>query len=159
MRPQRRETVMNTYVPLNIKHPMTQRLSDELIAAGAWINQRGWCPATGGNFSARIAPQGRVSADLDPDLSFNLSSDSSSDSNSELSSSELYDPCCLVTASGVHKGALTEDDLLEVDWDVNLSRLISRLAPQLRRSSTSLCTASPLRSARCSTHIRCPTRS
>lgn len=99
---------MNTYVPLNLKHPITQRLSSELIAAGAWIDQRGWCPATGGNFSARLALPEHLIADQTPNQISNQTS--------HLDSKELQDPCCLVTASGVHKGALTEDDLLEVDW-------------------------------------------
>ncbi|ODN43397.1 methylthioribulose 1-phosphate dehydratase [Piscirickettsia litoralis] len=28
---------------------------DQLIAAGAWISEKGWVPATGGNFSVRLA--------------------------------------------------------------------------------------------------------
>lgn len=32
-------------------------LADELIKAGAVFHQRGWVPATGGNFSARLSPE------------------------------------------------------------------------------------------------------
>ena len=58
----------------------TSNLAQELIAAGALFHQRGWVPATGGNFSAR------------------LSADS-----------------LLITASGWHKGELSESGFLEVD--------------------------------------------
>ncbi|RTE64510.1 methylthioribulose 1-phosphate dehydratase [Amphritea opalescens] len=33
---------------------MQALLSSELIDAGRWIDSQGWCPATGGNFSARL---------------------------------------------------------------------------------------------------------
>ena len=54
----------------------------QMIAAGALFHQRGWVPATGGNFSARLDP-GRV----------------------------------LITASGNHKGELTEGDFLIAGLD------------------------------------------
>ncbi|WP_370299047.1 methylthioribulose 1-phosphate dehydratase [Pontibacterium sp.] len=54
--------------------------AQQIIEAGRWIDQQGWCPATGGNFSIR----------LDADSA-------------------------LVTASGCHKGHLTDDDFLVVD--------------------------------------------
>ncbi|MDB5986598.1 MAG: methylthioribulose 1-phosphate dehydratase [Nevskia sp.] len=34
---------------------LQSRLADELVAAGALFHRRGWVPATGGNFSARLA--------------------------------------------------------------------------------------------------------
>jgi methylthioribulose-1-phosphate dehydratase len=52
----------------------------ELIAIARWIGDRGWCPATGGNFSAKVG-----------------------------------DNLCLVTASGVDKANLQEDDFLLVE--------------------------------------------
>lgn len=55
-------------------------LAHRLMDAGRWIDQQGWCPATGGNFSIRNDQQS-----------------------------------ALVTASGRHKGALTEQDFLLVD--------------------------------------------
>ncbi|SIT05474.1 methylthioribulose 1-phosphate dehydratase [Neptunomonas antarctica] len=61
---------------------MSELLTHSIIDAGRWIDAQGWCPATGGNFSARI--------------------DSST---------------AWVTASGRHKGALTPDDLIKVDFD------------------------------------------
>ncbi|WP_299199093.1 methylthioribulose 1-phosphate dehydratase [uncultured Amphritea sp.] len=67
-------------------------LSAALIDAGRWIDAQGWCPATGGNFSARLS-----------------------------------DDQALVTASGRHKGRLTDDDLLTVDLDGN--PLESKLKP------------------------------
>lgn len=57
----------------------------DLIHIGQWIDQKGWCPATGGNFSLRIP---------------NLQSQHS---------------LCLLTASGTHKGRLTEDDFVLTD--------------------------------------------
>ena len=63
---------------------MNTSLAQELIAAGALFHQRGWVPATGGNFSAR----------LDEDR-------------------------CLITASGWHKGELTEAGFLVVDMQGN----------------------------------------
>ena len=59
---------------------MPDTLKQSVIDAGKWIDQQGWCPATGGNFSVRI------------------------DANH-----------AWVTASGKHKGALTPEDLLQVD--------------------------------------------
>jgi methylthioribulose-1-phosphate dehydratase len=56
--------------------------ADALIAAGRFFDRRGWVPATGGNFSARLSAE-RV----------------------------------LITASGVHKGELTREDLLVADLD------------------------------------------
>jgi len=53
----------------------------ELRAIANWIGNQGWCPATGGNFSARI----------DENL-------------------------CVITASGVDKTALQEDDFLVVEF-------------------------------------------
>lgn len=67
-------------------------LSSALIDAGRWIDAQGWCPATGGNFSARLS-----------------------------------DDQALVTASGRHKGRLTDDDLLTVGLDGN--PLESKLKP------------------------------
>jgi methylthioribulose-1-phosphate dehydratase len=58
------------------------RLADALIGAGRFLDRRGWVPATGGNFSARLSAD-RV----------------------------------LITASGVHKGELTPNDLLIADMD------------------------------------------
>jgi methylthioribulose-1-phosphate dehydratase len=60
---------------------MNKQLSQitELIAIARWIGDRGWCPATGGNFSLR-----------------------------------LENNLCLVTASGVDKANLQEDDFLVV---------------------------------------------
>lgn len=59
-----------------------QTFSAELIAAGALFHRRGWVPATGGNFSARL-----TSAKM------------------------------LITASGWHKGELTEDAFLVAGMD------------------------------------------
>ncbi|WP_043113969.1 methylthioribulose 1-phosphate dehydratase [Solimonas soli] len=53
-----------------------------LIDAGRLFHQRGWVPATGGNFSARLSAE-RM----------------------------------LITASGCHKGELTENDFLEAGFD------------------------------------------
>ena len=53
-----------------------------MIEAGRLFHQRGWVPATGGNFSAKLASH-RM----------------------------------LITASGGHKGELTEDDFLVADLD------------------------------------------
>ena len=64
-----------------------------LMKAGKWINDQGWCPATGGNFSARLFD--------DCDVHF-------TGSNHEVSR-------CVVTASGFHKGHLREEHFLEVD--------------------------------------------
>ncbi|MBY4678937.1 methylthioribulose 1-phosphate dehydratase [Marinobacterium arenosum] len=36
---------------------MNRTLSQSIIDAGRWIDSQGWCPATGGNFSARIDQQ------------------------------------------------------------------------------------------------------
>ena len=33
----------------------SKRARHELISAGRWIDARGWCPATGGNFSIRLS--------------------------------------------------------------------------------------------------------
>ncbi len=57
-------------------------LSRALIGAGQLFHARGWVPATGGNFSARLSPE-RM----------------------------------LITASGCHKGELTEADFLVADLD------------------------------------------
>ncbi|MGH8431301.1 MAG: methylthioribulose 1-phosphate dehydratase [Solimonas sp.] len=57
-------------------------LSRALIGAGQLFHGRGWVPATGGNFSARLAPE-RM----------------------------------LITASGCHKGELSEGDFLVADLD------------------------------------------
>ena len=62
------------------EHPLCSSKITELIAIANWIGNQGWCPATGGNFSARI----------DKHL-------------------------CIVTASGVDKTALQEDDFLVVE--------------------------------------------
>ncbi|QEQ97090.1 methylthioribulose 1-phosphate dehydratase [Neptunomonas concharum] len=59
---------------------MPDTLKQSVIDAGKWIDQQGWCPATGGNFSVRIDAKH-----------------------------------AWVTASGKHKGALTPEDLLQVD--------------------------------------------
>ena len=53
-----------------------------MITAGALFHARGWVPATGGNFSARVG-------------------------NEQL----------LITASGIHKGELGENDFLISDLD------------------------------------------
>lgn len=37
--------------------PSIPQLADELIRAGALFHQRGWVPATGGNFSARLGAE------------------------------------------------------------------------------------------------------
>lgn len=58
------------------------RLIREMIAAGELFHRRGWVPATGGNFSVRLAGE-RL----------------------------------LITASGVHKGELSEQDFLTIDLD------------------------------------------
>jgi methylthioribulose-1-phosphate dehydratase len=60
----------------------TRPYAREMIDAGALFHRRGWVPATGGNFSARLDAQ-RM----------------------------------LVTASGVHKGELTETDFLVAGLD------------------------------------------
>ena len=60
----------------------TAEQARRMIAAGALFHQRGWVPATGGNFSARL-DAGRV----------------------------------LITASGNHKGELTEGDFLIAGLD------------------------------------------
>jgi methylthioribulose-1-phosphate dehydratase len=63
--------------------PATLQLhARELAAAGRFLHERGWVPATSGNFSARLS--GRHAA---------------------------------ITASGRHKGALTEQDIMVVDLD------------------------------------------
>lgn len=54
----------------------------QLIQAGELFHRRGWVPATGGNFSARLAPEKM-----------------------------------LITASGWHKGELTDDAFLVADLD------------------------------------------
>ncbi len=54
----------------------------DLAAAGRFLHERGWVPATSGNFSARL--------------------------------SALH---AAITASGRHKGALTEQDIMVVDLD------------------------------------------
>ena len=54
-----------------------------LVELGRWVDQRGWCPATGGNLSIRLQ--------------------------------RARQPACVITASGVHKGALSEGDFIEVD--------------------------------------------
>src|SRR3569623_2098762 len=58
------------------------RQADALIGAGRFFDRRGWVPATGGNFSARLSPEH-----------------------------------VLITASGVHKGELTREDLLVADLE------------------------------------------
>ena len=63
----------------------SSRQRQALITAGKWINDQGWCPATGGNFSARLS--------------------GAADTESH----------CVVTASGFHKGELDEAHFLEVD--------------------------------------------
>ncbi len=57
-------------------------LIDALIGSGRLFHQRGWVPATGGNFSAR-----------------------------------RQDASMLITASGCHKGELSEADFLVADLD------------------------------------------
>lgn len=61
------------------QHSLCSSKIIELIAIANWIGNQGWCPATGGNFSARI----------DENL-------------------------CVITASGVDKTALQEDNFLVV---------------------------------------------
>ncbi|HVT35553.1 MAG TPA: methylthioribulose 1-phosphate dehydratase [Nevskiaceae bacterium] len=60
---------------------MTQDKIAKLIEAGRLFHQRGWVPATGGNFSARVGPESLI-----------------------------------ITASGTHKGELTESDFLVADF-------------------------------------------
>ena len=55
--------------------------AEALCAAGRWCAERGWVPATAGNFSFRDEASGRI----------------------------------FITASGLDKGAITPDDLLEID--------------------------------------------
>ena len=59
---------------------MTQDKIRHLIEAGRLFHSRGWVPATGGNFSARVGPES-----------------------------------ILITASGTHKGELSEADFLVAD--------------------------------------------
>lgn len=61
-------------------------LKGELISIGRWVDNKGWCPATGGNFSVRTKGTKHHEKDL-----------------------------CLVTASGYHKGHLTEDHFIMTD--------------------------------------------
>ena len=77
------------------------RLASDLISVGKIINQRGWCPATGGNFSVRLNEQAE----------------------------HEYPPSCLVTASGVHKGELTEHDFIEVDLRGNSLESSTKVRP------------------------------
>lgn len=56
--------------------------AQDIIDVGHWIDQQGWCPATGGNLSVRLSGEH-----------------------------------ALITASGCHKGQLTDADLLKVDLD------------------------------------------
>ena len=56
-------------------------LKEELCAVGRWCAERGWVPATAGNFSFRDAETGRI----------------------------------FITASGLDKGAVRPEDLLEID--------------------------------------------
>ena len=37
-----------------LEHPLYESKIAELIAIARWIGDKGWCPATGGNFSARL---------------------------------------------------------------------------------------------------------
>ncbi|MGQ0529361.1 MAG: methylthioribulose 1-phosphate dehydratase [Panacagrimonas sp.] len=62
--------------------PAIQESALGLIAAGELFHRRGWVPATGGNFSARIGPDSM-----------------------------------LITASGWHKGELSQDAFLIADMD------------------------------------------
>ena len=66
----------------------SSRLRRALITAGQWIDAQGWCPATGGNFSARLTTR---------------------------TDEQQTGSCCVVTASGFHKGRLQEEHFLEVD--------------------------------------------
>jgi methylthioribulose-1-phosphate dehydratase len=63
-----------------------RRQAEELCAAAKRCSERGWVPATAGNFSFRDAASGRI----------------------------------LITASGLDKGAITPDDLLEIDAQCNV---------------------------------------
>lgn len=36
---------------------MIDTAAQQIIDAGRWIDAQGWCPATGGNFSARLGPE------------------------------------------------------------------------------------------------------
>lgn len=67
---------------MNDSDPLIRTSAQALIQAGRMFHQRGWVPATGGNFSVRLAPH-RL----------------------------------LITASGGHKGELTETDFLIADPD------------------------------------------
>lgn len=60
-------------------------IKKDLIDTGHWVDQKGWCPATGGNFSVRLN---------DP---------------------EGEEDRCLVTASGSHKGHLDQDKFIITD--------------------------------------------
>jgi methylthioribulose-1-phosphate dehydratase len=83
----------------------SSRSRQALIKAGKWINDQGWCPATGGNFSARLYDGYRHSA----------MPVHSADSDVDLMNSNYETPRCVVTASGFHKGHLREEHFLEVD--------------------------------------------
>lgn len=67
---------------MNDFQQQTSPCAQAMIEAGRLFHQRGWVPATGGNFSARLMPH-RL----------------------------------LITASGGHKGELTEADFLIADMD------------------------------------------
>ena len=72
----------------SVNHTVGKRvldLKDELIAIGRWVDQKGWCPATGGNFSVRLSGTSHES------------------------------DRCLVTASGYHKGHLNKDHFIMTD--------------------------------------------
>ena len=77
----------------------SSQLRRALMTAGQWIDAQGWCPATGGNFSARLSDKvGNLAR---------LGEIRESDSHHKSS--------CVVTASGFHKGQLREEHFLEVD--------------------------------------------
>jgi len=57
--------------------------AEQLCRAARWCAERGWVPATAGNFSFRDGASGRI----------------------------------FITASGLDKGAITPEDLLEIDLD------------------------------------------
>ena len=69
---------------------LNQQSISELIEVGSWIHQQGWCPATSGNFSVRTTVE---------------------------HSQETH---CLITASGVHKGHLNEEQFVMTDLAGNV---------------------------------------
>lgn len=74
---------MNAVIHSSAFEPATRQLrACELVEAGRFLHDRGWVPATSGNFSARLSPG-----------------------------------YAAITASGRHKGLLSEQDIMVVDMD------------------------------------------